>query len=130
MDVRDRDAGLRHGWERQAASLGAYESRVDAGLERLERGGFSSRLHARDASLWSADPSVQKAIKNRLGWLTIAEKMTNVSEQLAVFANEIRDDGFRDIVLLGMGGSSLAPEVLRNTLGVADGYPNLTVADT
>jgi transaldolase/glucose-6-phosphate isomerase len=116
--------------ERQAGSLGEHESRVRDRLQELEREGFAARLHAREASLWSADAKTQEAIKKRLGWLTVAEKMTDVCDDLIRFADEIRGAGYRDVVLLGMGGSSLAPEVLRSSLGVRDGYPDLVVLDT
>lgn len=116
--------------ERQAASLGDHQPRVRERLERLEKEGVPARLHSKDASLWSADAETRDAIKSRLGWLTVAEKMTDACEDLTAFADEIRSAGFRNVVLLGMGGSSLAPEVLRATLGVADGYPALAVLDT
>jgi glucose-6-phosphate isomerase len=116
--------------ERQAANLGEHQPRVNDRLERLERDGFAGRLHARDVSLWSADAGTQATIKNRLGWLTVAEKMTDVCDDLASFADEIKGAGYRDVVLLGMGGSSLAPEVLRSALGAGDGYPELVVLDT
>ena len=125
-----RTAALSAAVERQTASLSEHQRRVDERLERLEKDGFVAGIHNRDASLWSADAEVQLAIKSRLGWLTVAEKMTDVSEDLTVFADEIRSAGFREVVLLGMGGSSLAPEVLSKTLGIAKGYPNLTVLDT
>ncbi len=125
-----RTAVLAGARERQAASLGEHQSRVSDRLERLEREDFAARLRARDASLWSDDARTQEAIKNRLGWLTVAEKMTDVCDDLASFADEVRAAGYRDVVLLGMGGSSLAPEVLRSSLGVGDGYPDLVVLDT
>ena len=105
-------------------------SDLDERLARLEKDGFVARLHSRDASLWSADAATQSAIKERLGWLIIAEKMAGAAEELRAFAGQVRDAGIRDVVLLGIGGSSLAPEVLRATLGVAPGYPHLTVLDT
>ena len=125
-----RTAILSGARERQAATLGERQSCVHDRLERLERDGFTGRLHAGDASLWSADAKTQEAIKNRLGWLTVVEKMTDVCDDLTSFADGIRAAGYRDVVLLGMGGSSLAPEVLRSALGVGDGYPDLVVLDT
>ncbi|TEU00507.1 MAG: bifunctional transaldolase/phosoglucose isomerase [Dehalococcoidia bacterium] len=116
--------------ERQAASLGEHQRRVDDRLERLEREGFAARLHAHDASLWSADAKTREAIRTRLGWLTVVEKMTDVCDDLTSFADEIRGAGYRDVVLLGMGGSSLTPEVLHSALDVRDGYPDLIVLDT
>jgi transaldolase/glucose-6-phosphate isomerase len=125
-----RTAILSGARERQAASLGKHQARVDDRLGRLDSGGFAAKLHARDASLWSADAKTQEAIKMRLGWLTVAEKMTDVCDDLTSFAGEIKGAGYRDVVLLGMGGSSLAPEVLRSSLGAGDGYPDLVVLDS
>jgi transaldolase/glucose-6-phosphate isomerase len=116
--------------ERQTATLGEHQPCVNDRLDQMEREGFAAKLRARDASLWSAEAKTQEAIRNRLGWLTVVEKMTDVCDDLTSFADEIRAAGYRDAVLLGMGGSSLAPEVLRSALGVGDGYPNLVVLDT
>ena len=125
-----RTAVLSGARKRQAATLGEHQPRVSDRLERLEREGFAAKLHARDASLWSADAKTQQAIKNRLGWLTVVERMTDVCDDLTSFASEIKGAGYRHVVLLGMGGSSLAPDVLHSALGVRGGYPDLLVLDT
>ena len=79
-------------------------------------------------STWSADPAVQQKIANRLGWMRSPALMANNANRILQFANGIKRDGFTDVVLLGMGGSSLAPEVLRAVLGVADGWPRFPTA--
>ena len=76
-------------------------------------------LWARDTSTWSGDPGVQQKIANRLGWLESPALMAASIDRIETFAEGVRRDGFTDVVLLGMGGSSLAPEVLRAVLGVA-----------
>lgn len=126
----ERAVVLGDGRRRWSATLSDYQSAVDNRLQRLQEDDFNARVHAHDASLWSSGAEIQRAIKNRLGWLTAPERMTDVCDDLADFAREVRDAGFRDAVLLGMGGSSLAPRVLRESLGVADGFPDLTVLDT
>lgn len=95
-------------------------------LARRER--VAERLRSGDGSLWGA-PEVPE-VANRLGWLTIAERMLEQIETIEAFAREVRDAGLRDVVLLGMGGSSLAPEVLRRSFGHRDGYPRLHVLDS
>ena len=90
----------------------------------------STALWRRDASIWSADPEVQQTIANRLGWLSSPALMSNAIDRLETFAATVKDDGFTDVVLLGMGGSSLAPEVLRAVVGVAPGYPALHMLDS
>src|SRR4029077_7101275 len=64
------------------------------------------------------------------GWLTIAERMTGEIDELEAFAAQGRDEGVRDVVLLGMGGSSLAPEVLRRAFAPREGHPRLHVLDS
>jgi transaldolase / glucose-6-phosphate isomerase len=96
----------------------------------LEERGFSSALARRDPALWSGEPAVQKAIANRLGWLDAPERMSSEVDALQGFAAAVRADGVSDVVLLGMGGSSLAPEVLRAVVGVQPDWPRFTMIDT
>lgn len=114
----------------QTAALGRYQRAVEERLRDLERERVPARLWDRDASLWTADPARQKAIKNRLGWLTVTETMAGQREDLRAFLEEVRGAGFRRAVLLGMGGSSLCPEVCRLTFGVAPGGLDLAVLDS
>jgi len=92
----------------------------------------AERLRDGDATLWGAtgSPPTPPEIANRLGWLTIAERMLGEVDALEAFAGGVRDDGLRDVVLLGMGGSSLAPEVLRRSVGGQPGRPRLHVLDS
>jgi glucose-6-phosphate isomerase len=96
----------------------------------LSPASFFERLQARDASLWSSDPDIQALIRQRLGWLTVYETMAGSLPQLTEFAGWVQSLGFRQAVLLGMGGSSLAPEVFQRTFGAAPGFPELIVLDT
>ncbi len=114
----------------EAASGGPTAAAVTAALERLERQTVGARIWKKDASLWSQVASVQTAIANRLGWLEAPATMRRHLPALATFAAAVRSDGIRDVVLLGMGGSSLAAEVLAQTFGAAPGCPALTVLDT
>jgi glucose-6-phosphate isomerase len=116
--------------DRQTAALGRYQPAVEERLRALERQRVPARLWERDPSLWTADPARQKAIKNRLGWLTVTEAMAAQSRNLADFLRGPRRAGLSHALLLGMGGSSLCPEVLRLTFGVAPGALDLRVLDT
>jgi glucose-6-phosphate isomerase len=80
-------------------------------LGRLTQLHAIERIFARDATLWKPDNAHQKVIRNRLGWLVSLEPMQQEAAQLAQFAQDVQQSGIRDVVLLGMGGSSLAPEV-------------------
>src|SRR5581483_5252521 len=71
----------------------------------------AQRVWRHDASLWGG-PGVPE-IEDRLGWLTVSEAMLEHAPELTAFAEECRSEGLTDAVLLGMGGSSLGPEVLR-----------------
>jgi glucose-6-phosphate isomerase len=87
-------------------------------------------LWRRDASAWSSDPATQQKIANRLGWLSAPARMADEIDRLHAFADAVKRDGFTHVVLLGMGGSSLAPEVLRAILHVSPGYPQLHMLDS
>ncbi len=82
--------------------------------------------------IWDRDPSVwSSADEDRwLGWLTLPMQDRDGVARVVEFANEIKAEGTTDVVLLGMGGSSLAPEVMRSIIGRADGYPALHVVDS
>ncbi len=109
-------------------NLGPYENKVDARLEQWSKIDFTKRLWGRDPTLWFPEPVPE--ITNRLGWLSLGESMPPQLEDFVNFAQEIRMEGLTDLVLLGMGGSSLAPEIFQKTFGNAKGYPALTVLDS
>ncbi len=97
-------------------------------LARATHARVEERLRDGDATLWG--PAGTPEIANRLGWLDIAERMLGEADALEAFAAKVRADGMRDVVLLGMGGSSLAPEVLRRSFGSQPGHPKLHVLDS
>lgn len=112
---------------RMYANLGASHGAVEAALHEMTLTRLVARLWAKDHTLWRSDPT---EIANRLGWLTVAEQMRDKVGALQAFAEGVRRAGYRDVVLLGMGGSSLGPEVLRSTFGSARGFPRLWVLDS
>jgi len=112
----------------QTPSLGDSTTAVDATVKQWTDDRMVERMWDKDFTVWVDDD--QPEITDRLGWLTLPRVMRHHLEDIRWFVDEIRADGITDVVLLGMGGSSLAPEVFRRTLGVTDGYPNLTVLDS
>ena len=100
---------------------------VEAALSRLEERLAVSRIWSGDHTLWKPDPT---EISDRLGWLTVTEFMREQVPDLEAFARELKAEGFKHVVLLGMGGSSLGPEVLRQSFGNAPCYPQLMVLDS
>jgi glucose-6-phosphate isomerase len=114
----------------QVGGLGPYASQVEATLADLGKRDAAARIWAKDASLWKPDPDHQKIIRNSLGWLTVTATIRQHASGLARFAVEVGQAGFSHMLLLGMGGSSLCPDVLRLTFGHAVGFPQLAVLDT
>jgi len=108
-------------------SIGTHSADVEAAATHLARCDAINRIWQGDYSLWKPDPI---EISNRLGWLTVTELMRGQVPMLESFANKVREADFRYIVLLGMGGSSLGAEVLRQTFGSSKGYPELVVLDS
>jgi len=111
-------------------SLGKHYADFRAALERLDRDQALARLWKKDPTLWKAEPDHQAIIANSLGWLTVAETMQSHAADLESFAHDVKNAGFEFCVVLGMGGSSLCPEVLTRTFGSQDGFPQLYVLDS
>lgn len=97
---------------------------------RLERLRFADALWRKQLDVWSDNPDVQQLIAGRLGWLDALDFITPQIPRLHAFAESVRRDGFTHVVLLGMGGSSLAPEVLRRILAAPDSVPAFHVLDS
>lgn len=113
------------------AILGALKPAVDATLAALAERDAVRRIWAHDPDLWKpGDAAAARSITNRLGWLDSPAWAGERAGDLAAFAAEVRAAGYQHAVLLGMGGSSLAPEVLRRVCGVQPGFLELHVLDT
>ncbi|MGO8734358.1 MAG: bifunctional transaldolase/phosoglucose isomerase [Terriglobia bacterium] len=109
---------------------GSLASAVAATLDKLEEQKFPQRLWDRDASLWKNDAKVQVGIRNALGWLRVSHAMLGHLDALSNFVQEVKSAGFTHAVVLGMGGSSLCPDVCRATFGTAPGFLQLLVLDS
>jgi glucose-6-phosphate isomerase len=125
LDVAAKRARLL---DRFHSALGPLRDQVNADAAKAEEA--AAGLWRRNTATWSADPAVQQKIANRLGWLDSPALMADSLARLQTFAGAVARDGFTDVVLLGMGGSSLAPEVLRAVLGGATGWPRLHMLDS
>ena len=110
---------------RQSFSLPAADQKVvDAAVNELAAKKAPERLWASDPALFTADTAHEKSIRSRLGWLRSPELMRGKVAELTGFVAEVKAAGFKRVVLLGMGGSSLGPEVLAQTFGTgAAGLP-------
>ena len=109
---------------------GPLASALEPAYLRLEQSRFADALWSRRLDVWTQDAGVQKTIANRLGWLSAVGAMKPHVRTLRTFAESVRADGFTDVVLLGMGGSSLVSEVLRTVVGVSPGFPRFRVLDS
>jgi transaldolase/glucose-6-phosphate isomerase len=113
--------------EERAAVVTGKPATIEARLPREDQDAIAKRVNQamtdkvaqrvwrRDAALWGG-PGVPE-IEDRLGWLTVSETMLEHAPELDAFAQEVRGEGYTDAILLGMGGSSLGPEVLRQSFG-------------
>lgn len=129
-DVSKKRMRLLRGYGHRSASLGALQKIVDERLITFDREKITERIWNCEPDIWTNDESGKKEIAQRLGWLQVVETMVGEKGKLRDFASEIRDAGFETAVLIGMGGSSLAPEVFAKTYGVSDGFIDLKVLDT
>lgn len=132
MDVvaKRRDDVIRLILDRQTIEAGAGSAVVEATLESVAVNRVVPRIWRRETHLWSDDEDARSIIRNALGWMPVVEQMDDNVDELEGFAQRIRADGFKHVVVLGMGGSSLCPEVLRRTFGAVEGSPNLHVLDS
>ncbi|HEX5902220.1 MAG TPA: bifunctional transaldolase/phosoglucose isomerase [Actinomycetota bacterium] len=118
---------VRAGHERRRTVLSTMLAPVTERLERMDADRVIERIWRKDQTVWKDDPT---EITNRLGWLTVVDLMHERAFELESFAKQAASDGFETAVLLGMGGSSLAPEVFMRTFGEAEGALELIVLDT
>jgi transaldolase/glucose-6-phosphate isomerase len=110
----------------QSASLPAdLDAAVKKNLNDWRASGKVRRLWQHDASLWTGEDEA-----NWLGWLDVTDEQLANVDKLKAFADDVKSAGFSDILLLGMGGSSLCPEVLALTFGQTPSFPRLHILDS
>jgi transaldolase / glucose-6-phosphate isomerase len=129
--VRGKVRLLRSGvLDRQTLVLGQYQQAVQDAIKKMDADNAPKRIWDKDAHWWKSDPEAVASITNRLGWLTSASDGRIDVSRLKALQEESKAKGWKHIVLLGMGGSSLAPEVLARIFGDQVGYPELLVLDS
>ncbi len=110
--------------------LGTSATVVQSQVETLTGAKALPRLWDHDAAMWSTDPAHQKIIANALGWLTVPEWAAPQAADLEAFAKSLREEGYTDAVVLGMGGSSLVSDVLVEAFPQGEAGLTLHVLDT
>ncbi len=113
----------------QTLNYGSFGSEVKEALGSLSQKQYGRRLFAKDPFLWKSDPDQVKEIRIRMDWLDSMEHFLSESDDINNFVKEVKAAKYKHVVLLGMGGSSLCPEVARETFGSKNGYPGLIVLD-
>lgn len=108
-------------------SLGKDSKSIDKIIKKLNVEQVVERIWKKDHTVWSNDPT---EISNRLGWLDSVDVTSKSFNEIQNFVDEVREAGYTNALLMGMGGSSLAPEVFRLTFGVKEGYLDLAVLDS
>ena len=104
-----------------------YDKQIEETLREIKDQKIAGRIWEKDYTLWSESPV---EITNRLGWLQSPEASLQLIKEIGYFVDDIRKEDFTDALLLGMGGSSLAPEVFQKIFGTKAGYLNLHVLDS
>lgn len=113
----------------QTWRLGSYNDAVERRIAEFNEKRFVERLWERDPTLWKSDPEHQAIINKSLGWLTVAEIMLERVDELSAFCDELVQDGFTHVLVMGMGGSSMAPLIFERCFP-ADGALKLRVLDS
>ncbi len=134
QSLGDRGGERLNDWNPRWANLDPYQPALDAALDEMVKDRIMARLWAHDYTIWKPEPT---EITNRLGWLHIAGGMQGHLHQLHGFVESVvaadnqAGDGITDVLLLGMGGSSLAPEVFGTVFGgQRANRPKLSVLDS
>jgi len=104
-----------------------YSEVVDGTISKIKSEKIVERIWQKDYTVWKDDPT---EISNRLGWLDCVDVTRKSFKEIKSFVDEVRAEGFTHALLMGMGGSSLTPEVFRLTFGVKEGYLDLAVLDS
>jgi glucose-6-phosphate isomerase len=107
--------------------LGKYQPEVATAVDTLHTRDILNRLWHKDHTIWREDPT---EISNRLGWLDSPQAMLAHADDLTQFAAGLRAEGYTDVLLLGMGGSSMAPELFSFVFGPSHEGLNLSILDT
>ncbi|MEO8446622.1 MAG: hypothetical protein ABI528_03960 [bacterium] len=109
---------------------GKYKSRIAKELKRLEEKNIVKRIWEKDPTVWKDDKEFDALIKNRLGWLTLPVSMRQHLGDINTFTADVIKEGYKYAIVMGMGGSSMCPEVVLETFGVKEGYLKLNVLDS
>ena len=110
--------------------LGQYQGAVELRIDQMEEEHFALSFWRKDYHIYKNDQKIRSNVENSMGWLHVVEKMQESLPEIETFVSEIRNAGFQDVVLLGMGGSSLAPLVFDKIFNTGEKQMRLFVVDS
>ena len=110
--------------------LGQFQVPVDAKIQELKGKNFMAGFWDKKADLWVQDAAGQESIRSFMGWLRVAETMVGRVTEIEQFVHSVKAAGFKHVVVMGMGGSTMAPIVFKSSFPMGDGGLPLSVLDT
>lgn len=110
--------------------FGQYQAQIDAKLKEYQDSDFTTGFWNKQADLWTQDAKAQESIRSFMGWLRVAETMVGEVGRLEQFAHDAKADGFTHVVVMGMGGSTMAPIVFENSFPKGENGLEMLVLDT
>ncbi|WP_052695176.1 hypothetical protein [Hymenobacter sp. AT01-02] len=110
--------------------LGKYQSAINAKLQEFDARDFTKGFWQKEASLWVQDEAAQQSVRSFMGWLRVAETMVAAVPEIEQFAQEVNAAGFKHVVVMGMGGSTMAPIVFEKSFPQGEGGLPMSILDT
>ena len=110
--------------------LGQYQPAIDAKIADLNQHDFTSRFWQKDPTLWTTDAEAQESIRSFMGWLHTPQVMLQAVPEIKQFVHEAKHAGFQHVVVMGMGGSTMAPIVFKNCFHWGNSDLPLDILDT
>ncbi|AYA37583.1 hypothetical protein D3Y59_11305 [Hymenobacter oligotrophus] len=110
--------------------LGRYQADIDAKIQEFNAKNFTQGFWNKEASLWVQDAQAQQNLRSFMGWLRVAETMLEAVPEIEQFVQEVKQAGFKHVVVMGMGGSTMAPIVFKSSFEQTPNGLPMSVLDT
>ena len=127
---KKRVAALTATVDSMTMQLGQFQTGVDAKIQELNGKNFTAGFWNKKADLWVADAAGQESIRSFMGWLRVAETMVNAVPEIEQFVHDVKVAGFKHVVVMGMGGSTMAPIVFKSSFAMGESGLPISVLDT
>lgn len=110
--------------------LGEAQAAIDAKIQEFNAKNFAEGFWQKDATLWTQDAEAQQSVRSFMGWLRVAETMVKAVPEIEQFVHEVKAAGFKHVVVMGMGGSTMAPIVFKESFPMGENGLPISVLDT